>query len=110
FVNTLLIVPIFLGATGVIFYFIITVHYIRVKQKVLIEKLESLQAKLGNKRVNCVELIKAFFSHNHQILALLAEIRGFNRFWTTHISNIFFSYVILICYFTYGLVFSSTLK
>src|SRR5699024_897717 len=39
-----------------------------------------------------------------------AEIRGFNRFWSIHMTIIFITYIVLICYLMYGFVYGFTVE
>lgn len=113
-----------------IFYFLLVVRYIRIKQGCLQDKITQFEKLItGNQEIHNHQGIqqqhyRLWKSLNVEIASIHDEIRGHNRFWSKYLTlyfalyimevflefNLSFSnkfFIIKICYFTYGVLFTS---
>lgn len=97
-----------------LFYFMMVIRYIRIKQRccqVKIDKLtKKIQVKLSSKHTSkehSNNLWLAFKQIYLQMLEIHKEIRGQNSFWSPFITIYFVVYQVQACYLTYAVIFVS---
>lgn len=99
-----------IGNVLLIYYFVITAHYLRIKQQFEIAKLHEIILKLNsnltnakvNRSLQLFATLEQFRSVNQKILKFFDDIRGHNRLWSKYLSAYFSSYILVICYLSYG--------
>lgn len=105
FTAYLLLVNVFM-----IFYFLLAVRYIRIKQQCLLKRILCLEAVVENnsKVLNCKisRFWKVFKALNVYQAAIHEEIKGHNRYWSKYLSIIFGIYIMEICFFFYSVLFN----
>ena len=95
---------------NVAFYFFLVARYIRIKQEFKLNKITKLMKVLTTnarqrKPNNPAIIWPKFCKINQKILFFFDQLRGFNHFWNTYLTNYFLSYIIMICYMGYAFLF-----
>lgn len=87
------------------FYFILTAHYILIKQNFVSKKLDRLVGKLFKSKTGPGQFLRQFDRISSEILALYLEIRVQNRFWSKYVTAYFVVYIMEVCYMGYAFLF-----
>lgn len=98
-----------------LYFFIVTARYLRIKQQFKFRKLKSLSAKLiqrinnfSNKnptKFKSRTFLQKYARLNREIISLFQEIRAQNRFWSRYLTIYALAYIVEICELTYVFVF-----
>ena len=91
------------------FHFLNSAQYINIKQKYLIKKMEFIVEIIRDarkRRKRALSDIQRLFQEVNQHFAYqCAEIRGYNSFWSIHLTSQFGCCVVCIGYLTYSFTF-----
>ncbi|KAH9390392.1 hypothetical protein TYRP_023096 [Tyrophagus putrescentiae] len=84
------------GAISLIYYFLLSLKYLEIKQQHLLERLK-VTKKMPHTWAS-------FMGVNGKLLAFFEELSAYNAFWSYYLSCCFISYTGMICYLSYGLL------
>ncbi len=94
----------------VIYFFILSCQYLRVKQKCTMEQLSSLEKREFSSSSSKVSnnFWNLFKKLNSITWTFQKKIASYNRFWSKYLSIYFLVYMMEICYLSYCFFFLST--
>ena len=106
------------GAISLIYYFLLSLKYLEIKQQHLLKRLKVASKSVQMLRLKEEEKEKeevtfhnqkahtwaSFMGVNGKLLAFFEELSAYNAFWSYYLSCCFISYTGMICYLSYGLL------